>query len=134
MHGKTTIKKVTIQVTQDSQCTYNVTRGAFVQPLLQWRSNKYYISRVCVCSLRYPACNAHAPFCNMWPVWLYNSLPHYLINGTHFEKVLLKTECVFWFCPSVSSDTFLFPRRSEWNIIEHVHWSSCRVSVILVRF
>jgi len=32
-----------------------------VQPFLQCTSNKYYIFRVCVCSLRYPACNAHAP-------------------------------------------------------------------------
>jgi len=34
-----------------------------VQPLLQWKSNKYYIFWVCVCSLRYPACNAHEPRC-----------------------------------------------------------------------
>jgi len=45
---------------------YNLTnnsnvRGAFVQPLLQWESNKYYIMLVCVCSLRYPACKANAP-------------------------------------------------------------------------
>jgi len=30
-----------------------------VQPLLQRKSNKCYIVWVCVCSLRYPACNAH---------------------------------------------------------------------------
>jgi len=29
--------------------------------MLQWKSNKCYILWVCVCSLRYPACNAHAP-------------------------------------------------------------------------
>ena len=33
-----------------------------MQPLLQWKSNKYYIFLVCVCSLRYPARNAHAPY------------------------------------------------------------------------
>jgi len=26
---------------------------------------------VCVCSLSYPACNAHAPFCHLWPAPLY---------------------------------------------------------------
>ena len=36
--------------------------GAFVQPLLQWKSNKYYIFWVCVCTLDCPACNANAPF------------------------------------------------------------------------
>ena len=29
-----------------------------MQPLLQWKSNEYYIC-MCVGSLRYPACNAH---------------------------------------------------------------------------
>jgi len=35
--------------------------GAFVKPMLQWKSNKYYIFWVYVCSLWYPAWNAHAP-------------------------------------------------------------------------
>ena len=30
--------------------------------LLQWKSNKYYIFWVCVCSLNYPACNSHVPY------------------------------------------------------------------------
>jgi len=34
--------------------------------------NKYYILWVCVCSLRYPACNAHSPFCYLLPVRLCN--------------------------------------------------------------
>ena len=42
---------------------------------------------VCVCSLGYPACNAYAPYCCLlWRVQLYNIFPHYLINGTIFEK------------------------------------------------
>jgi len=41
---------------------------------------------VCVCSLRYPACNAHASYCHLWPARLYSISPHYLINGTIFEK------------------------------------------------
>ena len=32
----------------------------------------------CVCSLRYPACSAHAPYCHLWSVRLYRSSPHYL--------------------------------------------------------
>ena len=40
---------------------------------------------VCVCSLRYPACHAHAPYCHEWPAPLYNIFPHHLINGTIFE-------------------------------------------------
>jgi hypothetical protein len=36
--------------------------GAFVQPLLQWKSNKYYIFWGCICSLWYPASKANAPY------------------------------------------------------------------------
>jgi hypothetical protein len=40
---------------------------------------------VCVCiSLSYPACNAHEPYCHLWPNPLWNIFPHYLINGTVF--------------------------------------------------
>jgi len=41
-----------------------------VQPLLQCKSYKYYTFWVCVCSLRYPAYNAHAPYCHLWPARL----------------------------------------------------------------
>jgi hypothetical protein len=51
--------------------------------------SKYYIFWVCVCSLRYPACNAHAPF-YLWPAPLYKMFPHYLINGTIFEKTVFE--------------------------------------------
>ena len=30
---------------------------------------------VCVCSLNYPACNAHAPYCHLWPVQLHSIFP-----------------------------------------------------------
>jgi len=36
--------------------------AAFVQPMLQWKSNNYYIFWVCVHSLKCPACNAQAPY------------------------------------------------------------------------
>ena len=38
----------------------------------------------CVYSLRYTACNTHAPYCHLWPALLYHIFPHYLINGTIF--------------------------------------------------
>jgi len=37
---------------------------------------------VCVCSLKYPASNAHALYCHLWPARPYKIFPHYLINGT----------------------------------------------------
>jgi len=41
---------------------------------------KKYIFWVCVYSLSYPACIAHAPYCHLWPVLFHNIFPHYLIN------------------------------------------------------
>ena len=41
---------------------------------------------MCVCSLRYLACNAHVPYYHLRPVRVYHIFPHYLINGTIFEK------------------------------------------------
>ena len=97
-------------------------RIAFVQPPLQWKNNKYYIFPVCVCSLRYPACNAHAPYCHLWPLWLYCIFPYYLIDSTIFEKkyILLNLKkCVHFlyiFCPKVS-----IVRRIKRGMIKYVY-------------
>ena len=55
--------------------------------MLQWKSNKYYIFQVCVCSLSYPARKAHAP-CYIVICGLsgYNSFfLHNPINGMNFR-------------------------------------------------
>jgi hypothetical protein len=39
--------------------------------------------------------------------------PHYLINGTIFEKKKLNTKCVFRFSLQLQSETFLILRRNE---------------------
>jgi hypothetical protein len=56
----------------------------------------------CVCSLKYPACNAHAPYCPLWPATLYSTFPHYLIKDTIKNKV---TENKMRFV--ISSTTFV---------------------------
>jgi hypothetical protein len=52
-----------------------------------------------VCAHSYPARSAHAPYFYLWPVWHYIILPHYLINGTIFEKkkVVERKMCVLNF-------------------------------------
>ena len=89
---------------------------------------------VCVCSLSYLACNADAPCCRLWPAPLYNIFPHFLINGTIFEKKkLLKTKCVLIFSTNLS-EIFLLLRKIQRDIILHLRMSSREVPVILVRF
>jgi hypothetical protein len=54
----------------------------------------------CVCSLRYSAWNAHAPYCPLWPAPLYNIFPHYEImwknEMTRFKKKGIEHN-LFWF-------------------------------------
>ena len=97
-------------------------------------SNAVYMLWVCVCSLRYPTRNGHAPYCHLWPAPLYNIFPHYLINNTVFEKKLLNTKCVLWLSVQLLSETFLILRRTERDIIKNVYRSSCTVTFIHVRF
>jgi hypothetical protein len=59
--------------------------GALMHPLLHWKRNNYYIFWVCVCSFRYSACNAHAPYCHLRPARLYIIFSIF-INGTIFYK------------------------------------------------
>jgi hypothetical protein len=56
-----------------------------------------YILSLCVCSLRYPVCNAHAPCCHCWPAPLHNNFPHYLIKGKIFGKKNYWEKCVLIF-------------------------------------
>jgi len=46
-------------------------------------------------------------YCHLWPVWLYPVIPHYLINGTIFEKEILSIKHIYRFSLQLSSETFL---------------------------
>jgi len=76
-----------------------------VQPFFQWKINNYYIFWEC---FRCPACNAHAPYCHLWSIWLYNILAHYLTKGTIFGG---KKSYWTYICFD-----FLYDLTSVWNI------------------
>jgi hypothetical protein len=72
-----------VELQQDRHCTCNVTMGRVSATIVamdkQWVLDNL---SVCICSLRYPACNALVPYCHLWPAPLHSIFPHYLINGT----------------------------------------------------
>ena len=73
-------------------------------------------------------------YCHLWPVRLYSIIPHYLINGTIFEKRFTDNKmCVFFFLSTILSERFLITRRTERDTAVSVERSSCKVPVILVR-
>jgi hypothetical protein len=43
-----------------------------------------YSEYACICSPRYPAYNAHPPFCHLWPAWLHSIFLH-ITNGKIFK-------------------------------------------------
>ena len=77
---------------------------------------KYCIIWVCICSVGYSACNARAPYFHMWSARLYSIFPHYLVNGTIFDK-FLNIKCVFLFFLLRLSETFFIIRRIERDVI-----------------
>jgi hypothetical protein len=73
----------------------------------------------CVCSLTYPVCNVHVPYCHPWPVRLNNIFPHYLINATIFQKKVTEYKMCFDFLHKFV-EMFLILRRSERDMIQNV--------------
>jgi len=105
-----------------------------VHSLLQRKTNKYYTNRVCVCSLRYPAFNAHEPYCHLWPVRLYYISPHYLINDTNFEKKGIENKIRVFDFSAAFVWNISYLTRIKRDIIINVHTSSSKVPVILGAF
>ena len=93
----------------------------------------YYIFRMCVCSRKSPACNAHVVICGLPGC----TIVFDIISQTagFSEKKLLNIKCVFFLIFSTNfSAKFSILRRNERDMIKNVHRCSCKVPVILVRF
>ena len=117
------------------QCTYNVTlrRDRVTTVAVE----KYYICWVCVCRLMCPARNEHASYCHLSPVRLCSIFPHYIINGTIFEREknkLLSTKYTLWFSLQLLSVTFLILRITERSTIGDAYWSSCSVNNYVIQY
>ena len=104
--------------------------------LVPQKISKYYISWLCVCSLSYPACQVHVPYCidicALSGCTMFSTLSH---KWHTFQKNLLNIKFVFLFFLQLLSETFLILRSTEWDIIINVHRSPWKVPVVvIVRF
>ena len=122
-----------VKTYQDRQCAYNVPIEA--RSCNNCYSGKAVSTTYCgrVWGHSYPACNARAPYCNLWPALLYSVFPLYLVNGTIFGKKFLNTKCVFWFLLQLLSERVLNLRITERDMVKNVYYSSCEVPFILLR-
>jgi len=87
---------------------------------------------VSVCRLGYTAYYAHAPYGHLWPVRLYNILPHYLINGKNFKNVAQHEMCGLILSINLSKK-FIILRITERHLTINVYLSSYKVLAIVVR-
>ena len=121
--------------TRKRQAVLGVTEhwGAFTLPLLQWKSSKYYIFWVYVCSLSYPACKTRVSYyiviCGLPRSTIF--CPHFLKKRHDFgREKLLSIKYVFWFDLQLLPQKSVFLRRTPRDIV-NVHRSSRTAPVIL---
>jgi len=105
-----------LEIPQDTQLMRNEHPGAFASPLLQWKSDKYYVFRVCACTLNYPAFTTYLPHCVVICGLDGRAFfsPHFMIKGTIFgEKVTEHKICVLIFFTTFSQKRFSFEEEQS---------------------
>jgi len=105
------VNRARVNLVATRHCTIRVTLRCFHVTIVAVEINKYYIFWVCVCSLRCPACTARAPYCHMWPAWLYNIFPQYLINGTIKKNIAVKMCILIFYTTFVRN---IFHPKKNW--------------------
>jgi hypothetical protein len=112
----------TDNVQQDRQCTYKEHSVAFVDPLLQWDRNEYYLFCVFIWSFICPTYEGQVSYifpsvaCLALP--LFSTLSHKQHNSL---KNATGYKIVFWSSRQFLSQIFLIIRLIQLNIIVNVH-------------
>ena len=103
----------------------------FGQPLLQWKSNKYYILCVfVVLVVRHVMRLRHIVTCNLYGCIIFFHIAH---KRDDIQKKSVEHKMfVLTFCTYLS-ETLLIIGRNERGIAINVHRSSCKAPTILVR-
>ena len=98
-----------------------------MQPKLQWKSDKYYITCACVFVALSIQHAMRMSRMSSLAAPLYSTFPHYPTKDTILEKFIEHKMYV-----SSLSTTFFILRRTERDVVKNVCWSLCKVRVILV--
>ena len=110
-----------LSIQRDRRWTCDVILRRVRATIVAMERQKYHIFWVCVFISSYTACNAIA---HLWSVWLYISFPHYLKNGTNFEKKKIFLEHKNCFV--------IFSSISVWNISHCKKWQRYDRKFVLV--
>ena len=123
------------QYKQKRQYSYCVIRNSGRLTIVAVKNDKYYIFRVCIYSLMYPACDVLAPY-----YFVFHGLPgctiffHIISWAARFLENSKNMKCMFCYSLQNFSETFLVIRRTERDVFKNINLSSCKVAVILIRF
>jgi len=103
------------RIKQDRQSTYNLTFGRFPATIVTVEQQYvWHIVCVCVCVLRYTACNAHPLYCHLWPC---PALPHFstLSHKRHDFRItaIEHTMCVLISCTTTAKHFSFEEEMSE---------------------
>ena len=102
-----------------------------MQPLLQWKTSKNYLSSARVCRLRNPALSAHA---SNYIVMCVPSGCKAFFHTRLSEEKIHYSQNFFLFSLQRLSKAFLSLRITKRGIITNAERMSCRVLITCVRF
>ena len=94
------------------ECTYNLTLRR-VLATIETR-NKHYVFWLPIYNLSYPACNAHEPYCHVWPGLACSTLIFHIISWTSWFSKKATGPKIFFLIFSTIFVWDISPSKKNW--------------------